>query len=261
MSMLGPVAFETSGPVQVSRDGMLHKKNSQQGPGHSFSQVCIDSSEDTAFSGITFDVASGGFPQLELGLTQACREEGQMDFSVVLDGSVSGVSALLFQVSGALVGSIPCTGNETVTIRLDGLGEYIEFLVNEELLYTSARKAILPLACKVVNNTCVENLWLPARNLFWSKSSFTKVLTLRVVDVREHGVATISCTNLAGEELARIDAMAGHSVAYLKEVLGNHTGVHARQVRLVSDGKLLDDMDSLIMPAGDWKHPMAGADM
>jgi len=220
---------------------------------------------DAPYTGVKFDLAScsSGFSQMLLGLSHSpvsgssSRDvTGSVDFGVRLDGDELFLNTLQVEEFGKKTGCISCEGNESITIRLDAEGAHVEFLVNNELVYVSKRPPRFPLGFKAVSkvtrNINVRTylglghfcMRLPVKDLMWSKAVF-KVLTLHVVDVGNDGLVHTTCTNLAGDELARMETQVGRSIADFKEALVQQIQSSFNELILVSgDGNVILDTDS-----------------
>mmetsp|Transcript_90884 Transcript_90884/g.166824 ORF Transcript_90884/g.166824 Transcript_90884/m.166824 type:complete len:274 (+) Transcript_90884:123-944(+) len=270
-----PVTFEQTSDIESARNGHLEcnccrivelqkhtiRHNCNIG---AVAESSIDAEEDASFTGITFDLAScgSGFSQMVLGLTNSNDGSESVDFGVKVHVNELFLTTISMTEYGRKTYTLSCEGDENVTIRLDGAGEYVQFLVNDGLVYTSSRPAKFPLLCKAVNiikgnippkfHLRPQDKWpmrLPIKNLQWSKAVF-KVVTLRVDDYGMDGNMTTACMNLAGDELARLETPASVCISDFKELLARQITCNPEQLRLLhEDGKLAADTDVLTRAA------------
>lgn len=285
-NMWPPVTFESTADIMVNSNGQLQSMHSgieewqQKYRGKesncnvfAVADGIINGNGDEHHTGLTFDLTScaSGFSKMSVGLARKQDGSALMDFSICLDGDEIFLHTICVVELGRIAYKMSCEGNERVTIRLDDAGSHVEYLVNDELVYTSERTVHFPLCCKVMNvvNRNIQqrsytnnppqtfSMRLPARNLKWSKTVL-KVLTLRVVGLESHGIVETSCTSLSGNEFARLETQVGQSIGHFKEALLRQTNGDLKYVILVSeDGNVLADTNK--WPLLEHKPPLATA--
>lgn len=139
-----------------------------------------------------------------------------------------------------------CEGDENVSIRVDGLGARVEYLVNDDVVHRSEMIPQFPLICKVVNiirRTPKTEEWkmrLPVKELRWVGRV---VAVLSIIHVGEDGAVTTSCSNMAGEDIARVENTVGETIADLRQSLKRQTDlINASQLCFVTEdgGRLAD---------------------
>eukprot|EP00931_Biecheleriopsis_adriatica_P084640 TRINITY_DN5857_c0_g1_i7.p1 TRINITY_DN5857_c0_g1~~TRINITY_DN5857_c0_g1_i7.p1 ORF type:complete len:291 (+),score=36.22 TRINITY_DN5857_c0_g1_i7:29-901(+) len=258
-----PVAFDHLSNLQSTSSGQLESVQASSSGSVAISDGFIDS-QNAPHAGLRFELSScvEGYSYMRVGLTQQAQSgltdvNEPMDFSIRLTRIQSHVGLLQIEESGHEVCNWSCQGLEAVMIRLDEDGANANFFVNDTLVHTSSKIAKFPLLCKLaigprrtresrfcMSDPGASSMCLPLANLEWGGMSFSKVLTLQVLDVTEDGWVSTACTDMGGAELARLKTEIGQKVAEFKESLVCQLKRDFGQLTLITeDGKLITSSD------------------